>query len=157
MYAVIETGGKQIKVAKGDSIFVEKLDVKEGIPILDIAQSMGINNTFSLYTTIYPDTMSKRLTYTSSGSVYWPRNYTVVTSSNAYLSKIYQKLKEGKPILLGAKNSAGTQHWVVITGFIGGDKLTASGFTINDPGTKYRTNLQQFLNEYPTFYKYFYY
>ena len=30
MYAVIETGGKQIKVAKGDSIFVEKLDVKEG-------------------------------------------------------------------------------------------------------------------------------
>ena len=30
MYAVIETGGKQIKVAQGDSIFVEKLDVKEG-------------------------------------------------------------------------------------------------------------------------------
>ncbi len=30
LYAVIETGGKQIKVAKGDSIFVEKLDVKEG-------------------------------------------------------------------------------------------------------------------------------
>ena len=30
MYAVIETGGKQIKVSKGDSIFVEKLDVKEG-------------------------------------------------------------------------------------------------------------------------------
>jgi large subunit ribosomal protein L21 len=27
MYAVIETGGKQIKVAKGDSIFVEKLDL----------------------------------------------------------------------------------------------------------------------------------
>lgn len=30
MYAVIETGGKQVKVSKGDSIFVEKLDVKEG-------------------------------------------------------------------------------------------------------------------------------
>ena len=30
MYAVIETGGKQIKVSKGDSVFVEKLDVKEG-------------------------------------------------------------------------------------------------------------------------------
>ena len=30
MYAIIETGGKQIKVAKGDSIFVEKLDVEEG-------------------------------------------------------------------------------------------------------------------------------
>lgn len=30
MYAVIKTGGKQYKVAKGDSVFVEKLDVKAG-------------------------------------------------------------------------------------------------------------------------------
>ena len=30
MYAVLETGGKQYKVSKGDSVFVEKLDVKEG-------------------------------------------------------------------------------------------------------------------------------
>lgn len=30
MYAVIETGGKQYRVAEGDSIFVEKLNVSEG-------------------------------------------------------------------------------------------------------------------------------
>ena len=30
MYAIIQTGGKQIKVAVGESVFVEKLDVKEG-------------------------------------------------------------------------------------------------------------------------------
>ncbi|MDF2945545.1 MAG: rplU [Bacillales bacterium] len=30
MYAVIETGGKQIKVEQGQVIFVEKLDVNEG-------------------------------------------------------------------------------------------------------------------------------
>ncbi len=30
MYAIIETGGKQIKVAKGDLVFVEKLDAKVG-------------------------------------------------------------------------------------------------------------------------------
>ena len=30
MYAIIETGGKQIKVAVGDRIYVEKLDAKEG-------------------------------------------------------------------------------------------------------------------------------
>lgn len=30
MYAIIETGGKQLKVEKGQSIFVEKLDVNEG-------------------------------------------------------------------------------------------------------------------------------
>ena len=28
MYAIIETGGKQVKVAVGDKIFVEKLNVK---------------------------------------------------------------------------------------------------------------------------------
>ena len=28
MYAIIETGGKQLKVEKGQSIFVEKLDVE---------------------------------------------------------------------------------------------------------------------------------
>lgn len=30
MYAIIETGGKQLKVEVGDTIFVEKLDVTEG-------------------------------------------------------------------------------------------------------------------------------
>lgn len=30
MYAIIETGGKQIKVEQGQEIFVEKLDVQEG-------------------------------------------------------------------------------------------------------------------------------
>lgn len=29
MYAILETGGKQIKVAVGDTIYVEKLDVNE--------------------------------------------------------------------------------------------------------------------------------
>ena len=28
MYAIIETGGKQLKVETGDTIFVEKLDVE---------------------------------------------------------------------------------------------------------------------------------
>ncbi len=106
---------------------------------------------------IYPDAMSKKLSYSSSGNVYWPSDYKVVTSSSNYLQGIYQKLKEGKPILFGAKKSSGTQHWVVITGYSGGDTLRASDFTINDPGTNRRTTLQQFLNEYPIFYKYFYY
>lgn len=30
MYAIIETGGKQYKVAPGDVIFIEKLEVSEG-------------------------------------------------------------------------------------------------------------------------------
>ena len=108
-------------------------------------------------TTIYPDAMAKKLRYSSSGDLYWPSDYTVVTSAQNYLSKIHQKLKQGKPVLFGVKNSSGRQHWVVITGYTGGNTLTASGFTVNDPGSSYRTNLQQVLNVYPNFYKYFYY
>ncbi len=107
--------------------------------------------------TIYPDAMSKKLSYDSSGNIYWPSDYTVVTSTSAYLTKIYNLLKEGKPVLFGAKKSSGSQHWVVITGYTGGDSLTASGFTVNDPGSDTRTNLQQFMNAYPVFYKFFYY
>ena len=30
MYAIIETGGKQVKCVVGESIYIEKLDVEEG-------------------------------------------------------------------------------------------------------------------------------
>ena len=106
--------------------------------------------------TIYPDAMSKKLKYTSGGSVYWPSNFIAVTDSSGYLNEVYQLLKQGKPVLFGGKNTYGGQHWVVITGFTGGETI-AENFTINDPGTNTRTNLQQFLNKYPRFYKYFYY
>lgn len=119
--------------------------------------AIAMMESYRTGTTIYPDAMSKKLSYSSSGNVYWPSNYTAVTSSSNYLSGIYSKLKEGKPVLFGAKKSSGTQHWVVITGYTGGNSLAASGFTINDPGSNSRTTLQHLLNEYPTFYKYFYY
>lgn len=108
-------------------------------------------------TVIYPDAMAQKLRYTPSGSVYWPSHYTTVTNGSGYLSGIYNRLKQGKPVLFGARNAYGKQHWVVITGFTGGSSLTASAFTIRDPGSNSRTNLQQFLELYPTFYKYFYY
>ena len=34
MFAVIETGGKQVKVAVGETIYVEKLDLNEGDEVL---------------------------------------------------------------------------------------------------------------------------
>lgn len=105
-------------------------------------------------TTIYPNKMASRLSFTNSGAVYWPGDYTAVTSYS--LEGIYKLLKQGKPVLIGGKTSSGGQHWVVITGFAG-DSLTASNFTINDPGSNSRTNLQQFFNSFPIFYKYFHY
>lgn len=107
--------------------------------------------------TIYPDAMSKKLKYTSSGDLYWPGDYQAVQSGSNYLEGVYNQLKNNKPVLFGAKTSSGKQHWVVITGYTGGDSLTASRFTVNDPGSDKRTTLQDFMNEYPVFYKYFYY
>lgn len=107
--------------------------------------------------TLTPADMVKTLKYTSSGNVYWPSHYTVTTNTSGYLSKIYSLLSAGKPVLFGAKNSYGKQHWVVITGYNGSSSISASGFYINDPGTNTRTNLGQFLSAYPTVYKYFNY
>lgn len=118
--------------------------------------AIAMMESYRTGTTIYPDAMSKQLTYTSSGSVYWPGHYTVTTNASGYLTKIQNLLQQGKPVLFGAKNAYGTQHWVVITGFSGGN-VTASNFTIHDPGSSSRTTLQQFLNAYSTFYKYFHY
>ena len=138
-------------------------NVKLGSSSKTIAQAgcattaIAMIESYRTGSTIYPDAMSKKLSYSSSGDLYWPSNYTVVTNSSGYLNGIYNQLKAGKPVLFGAKTSVGRQHWVVIKGFTGGSSLTASMFTINDPGSNTRTNLQQLLNEYPIFYKYFYY
>ena len=138
-------------------------DVKIGSSGKTIAQigcattGIAMMESFRTGTVIHPDAMSKKLKYTASGNIYWPSHYTAVTDSTSYLNKIYTLLKNGKPVLLGVKNSYGSQHWVVITGYKGGDTLSAANFTINDPGSKTRTNLQQLLNSYPRFYKYFYY
>lgn len=118
--------------------------------------AIAMMESYRAGTTVYPDAMAKRLKYTASGSVYWPSDYTAVTSSSGYLSRIYELLKAGKPVMLGAKNRYGSQHWVVITGFTGGS-LSTESFSINDPGSNSRTTLAQFLNDYPTFYKYFHY
>jgi len=119
--------------------------------------AISMMESYRTGSTIYPHSMAKQLRYTNGGDVYWPSHYTAVTNSRNYLNTIYQELKQGKPVLLGATNTYGAQHWVVITGFSGGTELSASGFTIEDPGTYSRINLQQFLNVYPQFYKYFHY
>jgi len=118
--------------------------------------AIAMMESYRTGTTIYPNVMAKKLSYTSSGSVYWPSHYKAVTSSANYLSGIRSQIKAGKPVMFGAKNGYGGQHWVVITGFTG-DGTTTSAFSILDPGSNSRINLQQFLQDYPTFYKYFYY
>ncbi|MGR9049210.1 50S ribosomal protein L21 [Halobacillus litoralis] len=46
MYAIIETGGKQVKVEKGQEIYVEKMDVEAGESItFDKVLFVGGDNT----------------------------------------------------------------------------------------------------------------
>ena len=118
--------------------------------------SIAMIESFRQGCTIYPDTMSKQLSYSSTGNVYWPSHYKVTTNSTDYLKQFYNILSQGKPVLFGAKTYNGSQHWVVITGF-SGEEITASNFTINDPGSNQRTTLDQFIAAYPVFYKYFSY
>lgn len=119
--------------------------------------SIAMIESYRTGKTIYPDAMSRKLSYTSSGNVYWPSDYTAVYSSSGYLAKMYDQLRAGKPVLFGAKTSAGGQHWVVITGYKGGLSLTTSGFTINDPADSSRRTLADLYADYPNFYKFFYY
>ena len=106
--------------------------------------------------TVTPDEMKNSLSYTSSGNVYWPAHYVAVTDKTNYLVKIKSLLDSGKPVLIGLKNSYGSQHWAVITGYINGGSKP-SDFKINDPGSEAKTNLQHLLNTHPNFYKYFNY
>ena len=100
---------------------------------------------------VTPASLAKSLKYSSSGDLYWPESYKAYNSSD-YLYKIYNELKSGRPVLVGAKTSSGGQHWVLVTGFTGGD-IKASSFKIQDPGKSSRTKLSEFFKDYPVFYK----
>lgn len=121
-----------------------------------VTTNLAMSESYRTGTTIYPDQMEARLKYTADGSVYWPSNYSAYTGSD-YLSVAYNLLKSGKPVLIGLRNSYGSQHWVLITGYTGGFSLDASLFTVNDPASSYRTTLQEVMNAYPTYYKLMHY
>lgn len=110
---------------------------------------LAMTESYRTGTTITPDAMSKKLSYSSTGSLYWPQNY--VTDTAVTYEKLKTQLRQGKPVILGLKTNAGNTHWVVVTGFSG------STYYINDPGSNIRTTLSEALAKYPSFYKMAYY
>lgn len=116
---------------------------------------LAMTESFRTSQTTTPAQMASKLTYSSSGMLYWPSNYTTeLVSSSNYLSVIYAALKQGKPVIFGAKKSNGSQHWVVVTGHTAqSSTLSAANFTINDPGSNSRTTLADFMAAYPNAYK----
>ena len=56
MYAVVETGGKQYRVAVGDKLMVEKLEVEEGAAIqLDRVLMVCENGKVEVGTPMFED------------------------------------------------------------------------------------------------------
>lgn len=121
-----------------------------------LTTSMAMTESYRTGTTQTPVTIRNKMSYTSDGSMYWPSTYTTSNPSN-YLSTIYNLLKQGKPVIVGLKNNYGGQHWVVVTGFTGGNSLSASSFKVNDPGSSTRTKLSEVMISYSNFYKLAYY
>ncbi len=117
--------------------------------------ALAMAESFHLNKAVTPADMAKKLSYSSSGVLYWPSDYsTELISSSDYLSRIYSVLSSGKPVIVGMKKSNGSQHWVVVTGHKKStSSLSAGNFTINDPGSGTRTLLSEFAAVYPIPYK----
>lgn len=115
--------------------------------------SIAMCESYRTGTTIYPDAMAKKMSYTNGGAVaVWPSPYYSTAPSN-YLSEIYNRLKAGKPTIIAGKKSNGGQHWIVVVGYNGGNVNSTSSYIINDPGSSYRSTLNEFFSVYPTYYK----
>lgn len=118
--------------------------------------SFAMTESFRTKTTITPSAMAKKSSFTSSGAMYWPSGYTAYYNSS-YLAKMYELLKQGIPVVIGGRTSSGATHWVVVTGYKGGNTLTTSSFLINDPGSNTNTTLAQFKSKYTNHIRLMYY
>jgi len=118
--------------------------------------SMSMSESYRRGVTVTPTYIVNNFSFTSSGNMYWPSNYTISTSSN-YLTTIYNNLKNNKPTIIGAKKKDGSMHFVIVKGFEASNSLSKSNFIINDPGSNTRTKLSEFMAIYPNFYKIAYY
>ncbi len=103
--------------------------------------------------TVYPHQVKNMLRY-SNNDLYWSSIGNIGLTSKAYncgvsnsiLKAIYNQLKEGRPVIVGATNSNGNQHWTVVVGFTGTSttNFSTADFLVNDPGYSY-TTLKDFL------------
>lgn len=103
---------------------------------------------------VYPNEMEENLSYSDGGSLYWPEDYITETDTDTWAETVYETLKSGRPVIIGAEQESGRQHWVLIRGYCGStDTLENDGFLINDPATASRQRLSELFDEYPYFLK----
>ncbi len=115
--------------------------------------ALAMTESFYQGYTVTPPNMAKKLSYSASGSLYWPSTYSVSNVTADYLSELYRILKTGKPVVFGMKKANGSQHWVTVYGYEGGSSLSHGRFLVNDPGSQTRKTLQSVMNDYPVAYR----
>lgn len=130
-----------------------------------LATSLAMKYSYSTGTSTTPDLMLPKLSF-SGDDLLWisvPNlGYTLQdvsgTISQSVMKTIYEKLLEGKPVVVGAMKGNGSQHYVVVTGYVGstGAQFSAANFVMNDPGSNYRTRLNEYLDLFPYLYKLIY-
>ena len=122
--------------------------------------SAAMVHSYKTGTTIYPDAMKNKLSFDGNCLIwssltnlgYSRTAYSNVSMSNAMMAKIYEQLKAGRPVIVGAYSATKDySHWVVVTGYTGTSttSFSASSFTINDPSATSRTTLAAFLSDFP--------
>ena len=113
---------------------------------------MAMAKTYLTQTEILPDAMEDMLWYNENGDMGWPKTYERTADSDHYMEIAFEQLHKNVPVLIGAERRNGSPHWVLITGYRGdASEFKPEDFVINDPLTTQRTNLRQFLDEYPVF------
>ena len=140
------------KYYQTDSRWAKKEVGDSGRTIGDIGCTitcLAMAESFRTGAAVTPDLMEAKLRFTSGGALYWPSNYNLYSGAERY-AKIAEILRSGRPVIYGGRNSSGGSHWVVITGFKGGE-LIPSNFIINDPATSRNTTLSQHIAKYPNF------
>ena len=146
-YKQTDSRWADIKLGSSSSTTIKKI----GCVICSLANS----ETYRKGVAVTPKDLSKSLKFTSGGAVYWPDNYTQY-AKNEYLSVVYNKLKSGIPVIIGAKSSKST-HYVTVYGFKKSNNLSAENFLVKDPAGTNAKTLKDFFASYPTFLKLVYY
>ena len=122
--------------------------------------SCAMAYSYNTRTNTTPDKMKYKLRF-SNNDLYWSSLANVGLSytgsyncriNNSIMQTIYNKLRTGRPVVIGGRSYSGGTHWVLIKGYNGNSStaFNSNYFTINDPNSSSRTTLAQFLNAYPT-------
>ena len=107
--------------------------------------SLAMVESYRTGRSVTPKTVLSTERFTSTGAIYWPSHYT---KGSATLSAMLAALQRGSPVIVHVKKKNGQSHFAVVNGFAGG-ALTASGFTLCDPGSASRKTLADLYAAYP--------